>query len=123
MVKPEILVGDDEMSVRSVLVQVLERYGYAVTKAVDGEQALERLEEKNFALVITDIKMPGMSGLTVLKKTKQRYPDTQPNGKLTSSIGIATYPEDGSNRAELIKSTDHAMYQAKRSARNGVCAA
>ena len=77
MVKPEILVVDDEMSVRSVLVQVLERYGYAVTEAADGEQAFERLEEKNFALVITDIKMPGTSGLEVLKKTKQSYPDTQ----------------------------------------------
>jgi diguanylate cyclase (GGDEF)-like protein len=77
MVKPEILVVDDEVSVRSVLVQVLEKYGYAVTEAADGEQALERLEEKNFALVITDIKMPGASGLEVLKKTKQSYPDTQ----------------------------------------------
>lgn len=77
MVKPEILVVDDEMSVRSVLVQVLERYGYAVTEAADGEQALKCLEEKNFALVITDIKMPGTSGLEVLKKTRQSYPDTQ----------------------------------------------
>lgn len=77
MDKPEILVVDDEVSVRSVLVQVLEKYGYAVTEAADGEQALERLEEKNFALVITDIKMPGTTGLEVLKKTKQSYPDTQ----------------------------------------------
>ena len=77
MVKPEILIVDDEMSVRSVLVQVLERYGYAVTEAADGEQALERLKEKQFALVITDIKMPVMSGLEVLKKTRQSYPDTQ----------------------------------------------
>jgi CheY-like chemotaxis protein len=46
MVKPEILIVDDEMFVRSVLVQVLERYGYAVTEAADGEQALERLKEK-----------------------------------------------------------------------------
>jgi PleD family two-component response regulator len=77
MVKPEILIVDDEMFVRSVLVQVLERYGYAVTEAADGEQALERLKEKKFALVITDIKMPVMSGLEVLKKTRQSYPDTQ----------------------------------------------
>ena len=77
MDKIEILVVDDEMSIRSVLAQVLEKDGYAVTAAASGEEALEFLEQKSFALVVSDIKMPGINGLELLKITKERYPDMQ----------------------------------------------
>ncbi len=77
MDKIEILIVDDELSIRSVLTQVLEKDGYAVTAAASGEEGLELLGQKSFALVISDIKMPGMNGLELLKEVKERCPDTQ----------------------------------------------
>ena len=59
---------DDEDTVRSVLFQVLSEDGFVVSKAASGEEALERLQEKSFALVITDIKMPGITGLELQQK-------------------------------------------------------
>lgn len=75
--KERVLVVDDEDTVRSVLYQVLTEDRFAVSKAASGEEALEKLQEKSFALVITDIKMPGISGLELQQKIKKQYPDTQ----------------------------------------------
>lgn len=75
--KAEILIVDDEETVRNVLSQVLQEDGYAVSAAANGEQALEFLEHRWFALVITDIKMPGMSGMELLAAIKRRFPETQ----------------------------------------------
>lgn len=77
MDKLDILVVDDEMAIRSVLTQVLEKDGYAVTAAASGEEGLKFLEQKSFALVVSDITMPGINGLELLGITKERYPDTQ----------------------------------------------
>jgi len=75
--KEHILVVDDEDTVRSVLYQVLTEDGFAVSKAASGEEALQKLKEESFALVITDIKMPGITGLVLQQKIKAQYPDTQ----------------------------------------------
>jgi diguanylate cyclase (GGDEF)-like protein len=72
-----ILVVDDEESVRTVLSQVLQDDGFAVTEAVHAEQALEMMKTKRFSLVITDIVMPGMTGIELLQQIKQLYPETQ----------------------------------------------
>lgn len=72
-----ILVVDDEESVRMVLSQVLQEDGYSVTEAASAEQALELMNKETFCLVITDIVMPGMTGIELLKKIKQLYPETQ----------------------------------------------
>jgi diguanylate cyclase (GGDEF)-like protein len=72
-----ILVVDDEESVRTVLSQVLQEDGFVVTEAANAEQALEIMETVRFALVITDIVMPGMTGIELLEKIKQLYPATQ----------------------------------------------
>ena len=72
-----ILVVDDEDTVRNVLYQVLSDDGHAVEAASSGEKALEIMDKGSFALVITDIKMPGMTGLELLEKVKARYVDTQ----------------------------------------------
>jgi len=75
--KERVLVVDDEDTVRSVLFQVLTQDGFAVSKAASGEEALEKLQEKSFTLVITDIKMPGITGLELQQKINAQYPDTQ----------------------------------------------
>jgi two-component system cell cycle response regulator len=75
--KAQILVVDDENTVRSVLKQVLEEAGYDVAEAANGEQALAAMQQRAFDLVITDIKMPGITGLELLQKTKEMHPNTQ----------------------------------------------
>ncbi|MGD2272325.1 MAG: diguanylate cyclase [Desulfobacterales bacterium] len=72
-----ILVVDDEDSVRTVMMQVLQEEGFAVTEAANGRQALECMKKETFSLVITDIVMPGMTGLELLEKTKKVSPETQ----------------------------------------------
>ncbi|MBI1823658.1 MAG: sigma-54-dependent Fis family transcriptional regulator, partial [Nitrospirae bacterium] len=72
----KILIVDDEKSMREFLGIVLSNEGYAVTTASDGEEAIQQIGKDIFDLVITDIKMPKMSGLDVLKGVKEVSPDT-----------------------------------------------
>ncbi|MCK4764089.1 MAG: sigma-54-dependent Fis family transcriptional regulator [Candidatus Aminicenantes bacterium] len=65
-----ILVVDDDASVRDMLSIVLKRAGYDVVCAESGESALNTLKKESFELVISDIKMPGVSGIELLKKIK-----------------------------------------------------
>ncbi len=72
----KILVVDDEQSMRDVLSIMLKRAGYAVTTASDGDEAMAHLGKEIFDLVITDLKMPKVGGLDVLKAVKASSPDT-----------------------------------------------
>jgi two-component system, cell cycle response regulator len=67
-----ILVVDDEPAVRQAIVDTLGHDGYAVCEASNGTSALECLEREPFALVITDVVMPQMDGLSFLKTAGQR---------------------------------------------------
>ncbi len=71
-----ILVIDDDNSLRRVLEYNLQEAGYAVTAASSGEEGLRLFNEVLPALVITDMKMPGMDGMQVLKAIKERSPET-----------------------------------------------
>ncbi|MEO5327123.1 MAG: sigma-54 dependent transcriptional regulator [Magnetococcus sp. THC-1_WYH] len=73
----QILVVDDEPAIRQVLVGMLSRAGYAVEQAVDGEDALERIEKGAFDLVLSDIKMPRMSGIELVRRVRALGLDTQ----------------------------------------------
>lgn len=72
-----ILVVDDEPSVRDILRQVLEEEDHEVTMAKSGEEAMEMFSADPFPLVITDIRMPGMNGIELLKKIKAVSKETQ----------------------------------------------
>jgi two-component system response regulator PilR (NtrC family) len=72
----KILVVDDERSMREVLCIMLKRAGYAVTEATDGEDAIAQVNKDIFDLVITDLKMPKVGGLEVLKAVKEVSPET-----------------------------------------------
>ena len=72
----KILVVDDEQSMRDVLSIMLKRAGYGVTTASDGEEAVGHIHKEIFDLVITDLRMPKMGGLDVLKTVKARSPET-----------------------------------------------
>ena len=72
----KILVIDDDSSLRRVLEYNLQQEGYDVFTAADGESGLKLFEEKAPALVITDLKMPGMGGFQLLAAVKERSPAT-----------------------------------------------
>jgi two-component system response regulator PilR (NtrC family) len=70
-----ILVVDDELSMREFLRILLKKEGYQVTVAAEGKTALGLAEQDSFDLVISDIRMPGMSGLELLGRLKEIHPD------------------------------------------------
>ncbi len=72
----KILVVDNEAGMREFLLIFLKKEGYHVETAENGERALKALEREIFDLVITDIKMPGMSGLELLKIVNSTSPET-----------------------------------------------
>jgi DNA-binding NtrC family response regulator len=74
--KSTILIVDDERSIRVGLKGLLTKEGYEVNVAENGEEALKLLEGQAFALVLTDLRMPGLDGLSLLKKIKEKHPDT-----------------------------------------------
>ncbi|MEO8595899.1 MAG: sigma-54 dependent transcriptional regulator [Candidatus Solibacter sp.] len=71
-----ILVVDDDESLRRITQMQLEDAGYPVTTASSGDEGLRLVEEGGPALVITDLKMPGMSGLELLKAVRANHPQT-----------------------------------------------
>lgn len=72
-----VLVVDDEESLRGLIAQILLEDGHDVTEAASGEQALEEFRKKHHPLVITDIRMGGISGIQLLREIKQIQPETQ----------------------------------------------
>ncbi len=70
-----ILLIDDEAIALTNLTHVLEREGYEVTACKDGESGLAALAKGQFDLVLTDLKMPGLDGMEVLRRTRTEHPD------------------------------------------------
>jgi len=76
MSKDRILVADDEQSMREFLDIMLKKEGYRVLLASNGEEVLKLAEKEIFDLILMDIRMPRMDGITVLKKVKAISPET-----------------------------------------------
>lgn len=72
-----ILVADDEEGIRSFIADVLEEEGHSVSLAPDGQAALARLEKEQHHLLITDLKMPRLDGMTLLGEVKARWPEIE----------------------------------------------
>jgi CheY-like chemotaxis protein len=66
-----ILVVDDEVTIRSLLADVLSSVGFDVTLAKDGQESLDQMEDNRFDLLITDINMPRLDGIELLKRMKR----------------------------------------------------
>ncbi|MDQ2920055.1 MAG: response regulator, partial [Acidobacteriota bacterium] len=67
-----ILIAEDEANLRMVLQKELERLGYRVQVAPDGEAALRKLEESNVDVLLCDINMPRIDGIEVLRRVHER---------------------------------------------------
>ena len=70
-----ILVVDDQAIVRVALLKILSKHGFACAEAVDGHQTLEYIARERVDLVLCDIRMPGMDGLTLVKTLAPRIPE------------------------------------------------
>ncbi len=75
-VKASILIVDDEPAMRLLVTSVLRDEGHDVTAAASGEEALHLVAKRHYHLVITDLKMPGISGIDVLNRVKREDPET-----------------------------------------------
>lgn len=73
----KILIVDDEPEYREVLKLILSSHGYTIELASNGKEALERMEETIYNVIISDLMMPELGGLELLRIVKDKYPDTE----------------------------------------------
>src|ERR1041385_2071646 len=71
----EILIIDDEKSIRKTLGEILSFEGYKIEEASDGEEGLKKFRERNYDVVLCDIKMPKIDGIEFLQKAGESNPD------------------------------------------------
>lgn len=88
--KPVILCVDDEQIPLSLRKSVLEKMGYSVLTANSGAEALEQLQKQHVDLVLTDMLMPGLSGVELSREIKQRMPGIP----IILFSGVNEVPED-----------------------------
>jgi len=71
-----VLIIEDHERLREQLGHFYEQEGYKVATASSGEEGLDRLTEEKFALVVSDVKMPGIDGFQLARRVREKYPDT-----------------------------------------------
>lgn len=71
-----VLIIEDHERLREQLGYFYEQEGYKVATASSGEEGLDRLTEEKFALVVSDVKMPGIDGFQLARRVREKYPDT-----------------------------------------------
>lgn len=72
---PRILIADDEESMRFLVREVMTREGFEVETASNGEEAVQKIREQDFDLLVMDVKMPKMDGMEALRQVKKFRPD------------------------------------------------
>ncbi len=88
-----VLVVDDETALRDALLRFLRRHGIQGEGVADGAEALRVLRERRFDVIISDVRMPGMSGREFLEQLRRDWPDLVP--RLIFSTGAAYAPDTG----------------------------
>ena len=81
--KGRVLVVDDEAAIRALVAKILERAGYPVETARDGAEAIEKLSEQRYAVVVLDLMMPNVDGYALIEYLKAR------GGRLPAIIVIS----------------------------------
>ena len=73
--KRSALVIDDEVAVNNNIRKILEKKGYRVDQAISREEALEKINESSYPVIMLDLKMPGVKGLELLQSIRERRPE------------------------------------------------
>jgi DNA-binding NtrC family response regulator len=77
LINPSILIVDDEDIVRNSCVRILSPEGYVLDTAKNGREAINALTKRSYDLVLTDLLMPEMTGIELLKRIKEDWPETE----------------------------------------------
>ncbi len=91
---PQILIVEDDEAMREFLCQAISRSGYYVEAVQDGAEALRRVEESHFDLLLTDIRMPGLDGIELARQARRRYPGL-------SVLLVTAYAQDALGAPDL----------------------
>ena len=101
-----ILVIDDEELVIESLRRLLKREGYEVVVALNGKEAIQKVKEINFDLIVSDIRMPGMDGVEIIKNIREYL--KQGKKEPIPEILITGYAsEESFKRAQELKVADY----------------
>ena len=119
--RPRILVVDDESSIRDLLTKTLAMADYDIDTASDGRTALERLRMYSYDLLIIDLKMPGIDGLSVIREAKHAKADlpviiitgysTETAAIEAVNLGVAGYLTKPFRITEVLNKAARAMGQ------------
>ena len=119
-----ILLVEDEPTIRSLYETALKAAGFIVTSAIDGEDALTKATAGGYDLILLDLMLPKMDGITVIKKLKEN-PPVKPNGEIVlltnlieehvleeaKSLGINTYLSKEAISPSLLSTKVHELTQ------------
>jgi two-component system cell cycle response regulator CpdR len=94
----KILITEDETALRSFVARALRMDGHETTEAEDGSDGLEKLEQGEFDLLLSDIRMPVMDGIALAEETAKLYPNT----KILLMTGYAEQRERADNLEKII---------------------
>lgn len=124
---PQILVVDDEEPIRVTMRDLLLRRGYEVTTAENGEAALALIYQRPFDLLLLDLKMPGLSGIDVAKRARERQPEVTiimltGHGSLDSALdgmhlGVFDYMLKTSSPRDVLGRVEAAIEQQRETRR------
>ena len=103
-----ILVVEDSPAVRMAIVEVLEDLGHAVTETENGRVAVEQLGARSFDLVVTDVLMPEVDGIEVIKAVRRSHPETK---ILAISGGAPNLPAGYALKLTEMFSADAVLYK------------
>ena len=90
--RPRILVVDDDAGQRSLLETFLRAQGFRTQAADSGVAALALLERGEFGLIVSDVRMPGMSGIETLRRVRERHPGDRKSTRLTPVTATSRMP-------------------------------
>jgi DNA-binding response OmpR family regulator len=124
MITEKILVVDDEETVCQSIKKILSRKGYSVEKAHSADEAVKKIGDSTFDLVITDLMMPKTNGIELLQIIKDHYPELEvvmitgyasiESAVKATKLGAASYLPKPFTPDELTKITEEALLKAKK---------
>ena len=114
-----ILIADDDRTIANLIREIVERRGSTALVAYDGEQALKIFENVKVDLIITDLKMPNLDGMSLIKMIRQKYADipiiiitgygSDENYALAQSYGIASFLSKPCSVLDISRAIEQAL--------------